>query len=62
METLHEIPYTCPYCWEMVTTLVAISELPAELIEDCQVCCHPVLLRLDLSPAGEPELAAEAAQ
>lgn len=62
MGDLSEISYTCPYCGEAIETLVAPSELPAELIEDCRVCCHPILLRLSLSPAGEPQLIAEIAQ
>jgi len=61
METLVELPFTCPHCWESIETFIAPSELPVEMIEDCRVCCHPVLLRVTLSPEGEPELTAEPA-
>jgi len=61
MEALREISYICPVCWETIETMVALSELPLEMVEDCRVCCHPVLIRVALGPDGEPALEAEAA-
>jgi hypothetical protein len=61
MENIHTVRYACPYCWETVETALVPSELPAEFIEDCTVCCHPILLRAGLSPDGQPQVTAEAA-
>jgi hypothetical protein len=61
MEALREISYACPFCWETIETVVALSELPLETVEDCRVCCHPALIRVTLGADGEPELDAEAA-
>jgi hypothetical protein len=61
MENIHTVRYACPYCWETVETALVPSELPAEFIEDCAVCCHPILLRAGLSPDGQPQVTAEAA-
>lgn len=37
------------------------AELPAEFIEDCEVCCHPITMRAILAPDGQVELAVESA-
>lgn len=36
----------CPYCWEMISILVDPSVAEQEYVEDCQVCCRPVLLNV----------------
>jgi hypothetical protein len=36
--------YTCPWCWETVSAVVDCSQLPLEVIEDCEVCCRPARL------------------
>lgn len=61
MEAFREIPYVCPFCWETIETTVATTELPLETVEDCRVCCHPVLIRVRLEPDGEAVLEAEPA-
>ena len=37
------------------------AELPAEFIEDCEVCCHPITMRVILTPQGQAELTVESA-
>jgi hypothetical protein len=49
---LEEAEVTCPYCWERLTLLLDLSEPEQEYIEDCQVCCQPMLIRY-ASSAGE---------
>lgn len=61
MEDIHTVSYACPYCWETVETQLVASELPAEFIEDCAVCCHPIQLRARVSRDGNPEVTAEPA-
>lgn len=42
----------CPYCWESVEILVDESAGNQEYVEDCQVCCHPVLVRVAIEDGG----------
>jgi hypothetical protein len=35
---------TCPFCWESLTVLLDLSIPEQEYIEDCQVCCEPILI------------------
>ena len=41
---LEEIGLHCPYCGEHITVLVDASEPAQEYIEDCEVCCRPMVL------------------
>jgi hypothetical protein len=41
---------TCPYCGEDVEVLVE-PDVRGSLVQDCEVCCNPWLLRI----AGEDE-------
>jgi len=54
MEPVMEWPYTCPFCWEDNTVLIDLSAPPDSMIEDCSVCCRPILLEVSVS-AGEVE-------
>lgn len=36
----------CPYCWETISVLVDPSVSEQEYVEDCQVCCRPILLQV----------------
>ena len=40
--------------------LVDISEAGHEYIEDCQVCCRPIVFAVELDGAGEPVVSARA--
>lgn len=44
---------TCPYCGETITLLLDASEGPQRYIEDCQVCCRPITVDLDVDDEGE---------
>jgi transcription elongation factor Elf1 len=37
---------SCPYCNETVTVLVDNSFAEQHYVEDCQVCCQPIVLHL----------------
>jgi hypothetical protein len=45
-------PIQCPYCGESFETLVDLSAGSASYIEDCQVCCQPIELNLEVDDAG----------
>ena len=41
-----EHPFQCPYCWEDISMLLDPSIGNQSYIEDCEVCCNPIQLRL----------------
>ena len=43
----------CPYCGEVITLALDASAGPQRYIEDCQVCCRPIAVALDVDPDGE---------
>ena len=36
----------CPYCWERIEFVVDCSIDEQEYIEDCEVCCRPILVKV----------------
>jgi DNA-directed RNA polymerase subunit RPC12/RpoP len=51
--------YTCPECGEEVVVPVdASAGEDQEYVEDCPVCCSPVLLRVHVEPDGEVSISA----
>ncbi len=42
----------CPYCGEPFDTTVDASGGSSSYIEDCQVCCRPIEISIDVSPDG----------
>lgn len=43
---LQESQVYCPYCGEPLTILLDSEDSDAEYIEDCQVCCQPMVVTL----------------
>jgi Cysteine-rich CPXCG len=35
---------TCPHCWETISLTLDLSEPEQSYIEDCPVCCRPMLV------------------
>lgn len=44
MPAVHEKTVSCPYCGESITVLIDDSMPEQNYIEDCQVCCRPIVL------------------
>jgi hypothetical protein len=42
----------CPYCWEQIEILIDASVPNQEYVEDCQICCRPILVNV-VSENGE---------
>jgi len=38
--------FQCPYCWERISMLIDVSQSQQTYIEDCEVCCNPIQLRI----------------
>lgn len=53
MQGLENIALQCPYCWESIEILVDRSEGDHEYIEDCSVCCRPIVLTVSDSSRDE---------
>jgi hypothetical protein len=43
----------CPWCGEPVDLLLDCSTGTQECVEDCTVCCHPMLVRIDMEVSGD---------
>ena len=43
----------CPYCGERIELLVDRSEPSQSYIEDCQVCCRPIVVAIEVDPDGQ---------
>jgi hypothetical protein len=44
---------TCPYCWEPIEIALDLSVDEQQQVEDCSVCCRPIVIRYS---AAEGEL------
>ena len=58
---IDEIQFFCPFCGESNTTDADPANVGHEYVEDCQVCCRPILVTLkrqlsfDLDPDDQSE-------
>jgi hypothetical protein len=50
----------CPYCGETITIVVDNSAGAQRYIEDCQVCCRPIVISVAFDEEGEPIVNAQA--
>lgn len=46
----------CPYCGETISLVLDGSGGAQRYIEDCQVCCRPISVFLDVLDDGEIDL------
>lgn len=58
MNLLQEKNIGCPYCGESITILVDGSVGDQQYIEDCQVCCRPMDIRVSVTTKGECQVEA----
>ena len=42
----------CPYCGENISLLIDNSIENQEYVEDCQVCCSPILISVEVDHNG----------
>jgi len=55
---LTPVSIDCPYCGESIEILIDESVTPERYIEDCQVCCRPITVRVEIDADGELLVAA----
>ena len=53
MAGLNEQTISCPYCGENIDVLIDAEEIGQQYIEDCQVCCRPIVFAIDSDDQGE---------
>ena len=53
MPELSEQNISCPYCGEAISVLIDDSLPEQSYVEDCQVCCRPILLEVSVDTEGD---------
>lgn len=48
MELLQTHNLDCPYCGEQIQLVIDCSIVSQEYIEDCQVCCRPINILINI--------------
>ena len=43
----------CPYCWQHIDVALDLSVDQQEYIEDCQVCCRPIVFEVQVTHDGD---------
>ena len=56
MNGLEAVNTQCPYCWEVIEITVDCSVSSQEYVEDCEVCCRPIVMNIELSEDGIPSV------
>lgn len=41
--------FNCPYCWEEISMLLDSSIPRQNYVEDCEVCCNPIEIRVEFT-------------
>jgi transcription elongation factor Elf1 len=55
-----EATYVCDSCGEEIVVPVDLSAgAHQDYVEDCPVCCHPMILHVDIDSDGEAHVAGE---
>jgi hypothetical protein len=53
---LPSVEVDCPYCGEPIDLIVDDSAGDQRYIEDCQVCCRPIVVAVSVDEDGEPRV------
>ena len=52
MQVIQQQTVTCPYCGERIDILLDLSVPYQNYIEDCQVCCRPIVFDISVDEDG----------
>ena len=58
MMLVETVELQCPFCGEMISVLVDCSLGEQSYVEDCSVCCQPMLLTIRMDEDGSPSVEA----
>lgn len=53
MPELTDKTISCPYCGEAISVLIDDSSPEQSYVEDCQVCCRPIVLNVSVDADGD---------
>lgn len=56
MDSLQWLVISCPYCGEKLDVSVDCSVDYQQYIEDCQVCCRPMVLSVSVDEHGQAQI------
>jgi transcription elongation factor Elf1 len=58
MMLVETVELQCPFCGEIISVLVDCSLGDQSYVEDCSVCCQPMLLSIHMDEDGIPSVEA----
>jgi hypothetical protein len=47
------VDISCPYCAETIMVRADLSAGSQSFIDDCQVCCQPIMINVEVDPTAE---------
>ena len=53
---LPSVQVQCPYCGELIDLVIDNSVPEEQYVEDCQVCCRPIVVTASIGDDGEPSV------
>jgi hypothetical protein len=53
IELIQTFGQECPYCGTGFTVEVDNTTVHHEMVEDCRICCAPILIRIERDYSGE---------
>jgi hypothetical protein len=56
MSLLETVSVHCPYCGELIELVVDPADWEQQYVEDCEVCCHPMEIRVGAGRRGSPDV------
>jgi hypothetical protein len=62
MNLLQGQDVTCPHCWETISLTLDLSVPEQSYIEDCPVCCKPMMVSYTAADGEVAEISVEAAE
>ena len=55
-----EAHYICDSCGEEIVVPIDVTEGPhQDYVEDCPICCNPMVLHVDIAEDGQPLITSE---
>ncbi len=52
--------FVCPHCWQTISVVLDLSSRGQSYVEDCEVCCHPILIHYQTEDGELTEFEAKA--
>ncbi len=56
MNPLESITQSCPWCSAEISLEIDTTFADQEYIEDCSVCCAPIVVKVSVPEMGQPEV------